>query len=517
MPRISVVIPLFNVSPEQVRECLENVTEVFDGDEIILSDNSVHHDAALVVEDFRRSHSRGSARIGYFHHAALVEVGRRSRALALNVAGRLATGKILLFLHSDVRVPPGARAGILDALADEAIVAGGFRKRYALSPSPPLLTLAEDLLNARARTRKHMVGTNGMFIRREVFLARPFEDSFLEDFEYSDWLRARFGPERIAFIDSIGVDVGAGRYQADGITTRLLINLVVMAAYRLRRLPTNQLWSLYNQAGKLPLAKLLRQSIALLLSSKVKSPTLGVEHPRAAAVVFVKSPEAGKVKTRLFRNADLSRAPQVTAEGACEIYRAFLDDLLDRLGCVPTQDVEFFVSPSFQEVEGFRNASHSLLPCYPKTLREDLGRSMGETIRHFLASGYPAAMILNSDAPHLELTLIERAARALRSADVVLGPDHRGGCYLIGMAHPDAAAILDGVQWSAGTDFGVLSERARCAGWRLETLPEQYDVDEPEDLQRLAADLHEGRIDRSILKRTAIVLRSIISGKAAAQ
>lgn len=517
MPRISIIIPLYNVSEKRLRLCLENVTGAFESDEIILSDNSDDYSAAEVVEEFRRTHRPSAAGVRYYHHAALIDEKHRSRAQALNFGARISSGDILLFLHSDVRVPPDARERIVESLGEKNVVAGGFLKRYNIEPMPPLLSLAEALLNARARILKLMVGTNAIFVWRKIFLSRPFEDTFLEDFEYADWLRGQFGSDRIAVVRSSAVRVSAERYEASGVMCRLLINTVVMAAYRLRRLPANQLESFYSQAGKLPLARLMTQSAALLLGPKAKRKIPTAVPRRSAAIVFVKSPEAGKVKTRFFRETSAAGAPRVTAEEACEIYQAFLDDLFARLETEQSASVEFFVSPSFQEAGAFRESLGAKLPCYPKTFREDLGTSMKETVCHFLACGYPAAMILNSDAPHMELGLIERAARTLKSADVVLGPDHRGGCYLIGFSHPRATEILNGVTWSAGEDFDILRERARVSGWRVGVLPVQYDIDEIEDLERLAADLSAGRIDRSILKRTAAVLDSIVLEKAATQ
>ncbi len=54
----------------------------------------------------------------------------RGRARQMNEGARVAGGGVLLFLHADTRLPPGAVAGIRAALGDRDVVGGNFALRF---------------------------------------------------------------------------------------------------------------------------------------------------------------------------------------------------------------------------------------------------------------------------------------------------------------------------------------------------------------------------------------------------
>ena len=73
--------------------------------------------------------------------------------------------------------------------------------------------------------------------------------------------------------------------------------------------------------------------------------------------------------------------------------------------------------------------------------------------------------------------------RALNQSRVVLGPDHRGGCYLIGL-HASDRTILDGIAWQQNTDFAELVRRAGAD--RALCLAVKFDLDCLADVLALA-------------------------------
>ena len=61
---------------------------------------------------------------------ATVLEAQRGRAAQQNAGARAATGDVLVFLHADSRLPPGADGALTQALADPRVVGGNFALRF---------------------------------------------------------------------------------------------------------------------------------------------------------------------------------------------------------------------------------------------------------------------------------------------------------------------------------------------------------------------------------------------------
>jgi glycosyltransferase A (GT-A) superfamily protein (DUF2064 family) len=95
------------------------------------------------------------------------------------------------------------------------------------------------------------------------------------------------------------------------------------------------------------------------------------------------------------------------------------------------------------------------------------------------------ALLIGSDCPALQPDDLRRAARLLRGGvDVVLAPAEDGGYALIG-ARRIAPGVFAGVRW--GSTEVLARTVANLARARLEfrLLRTVWDVDRPEDLERL--------------------------------
>jgi glycosyltransferase A (GT-A) superfamily protein (DUF2064 family) len=90
--------------------------------------------------------------------------------------------------------------------------------------------------------------------------------------------------------------------------------------------------------------------------------------------------------------------------------------------------------------------------------------------------------------------------------DVVIGPAEDGGYYLVGMRKLHGR-IFEDIPWGAGGVMGATMDRAREAELNLVLLPEWYDVDTPEDFERLKRELEENKgaakFTRRFLKESA--------------
>lgn len=99
------------------------------------------------------------------------------------------------------------------------------------------------------------------------------------------------------------------------------------------------------------------------------------------------------------------------------------------------------------------------------------------------ARGYAEIVVVGSDCPRLTSDDITSALRELAQRRLVLGPDHRGGCYLIALRASDRG-LLRGVHWNQDCDFAQL--RNRVAPEEVAALAVKQDVDNWADVRLLA-------------------------------
>ncbi|MEM6314700.1 MAG: DUF2064 domain-containing protein, partial [Planctomycetota bacterium] len=93
---------------------------------------------------------------------------------------------------------------------------------------------------------------------------------------------------------------------------------------------------------------------------------------------------------------------------------------------------------------------------------------------------YRRIVIVGRDCPGLGVDDVRAALKALRRDELVLGPDGRGGCWLIGL-QGERIDVLDGVRWCRGEDFAQLAGRSE----RVLVLGVKGDVDDAGDVARL--------------------------------
>jgi len=115
---------------------------------------------------------------------------------------------------------------------------------------------------------------------------------------------------------------------------------------------------------------------------------------------------------------------------------------------------------------------------------KDLGERMFNSFRKALRR-HRRVVLIGTDCPVLQPTDLRRAARLLCGAcDAVLAPAEDGGYALIALKKV-RGELFEGIEW--GTD-GVLREsltKIKSLGWRCRLLRTVWDLDRPEDLDRL--------------------------------
>jgi glycosyltransferase A (GT-A) superfamily protein (DUF2064 family) len=117
-----------------------------------------------------------------------------------------------------------------------------------------------------------------------------------------------------------------------------------------------------------------------------------------------------------------------------------------------------------------------------------LAAGLTSVFAHFAAGHQRRIIAFNSDSPHLPPSVLEDAFETLTAHDLVVGPTHDGGYYLVGAkaSHPTLFAN-DGMGTSSALER--LVSRARALELSVGFAASFYDIDVADDLARLAAEL----------------------------
>lgn len=198
-----------------------------------------------------------------------------------------------------------------------------------------------------------------------------------------------------------------------------------------------------------------------------------------AVVVVTKSPRSGHVKTRL--------CPPLAPADAASLHDAFLRDTVDRVRLLADVDVAVAYSPAKDRpLFEAMFAGTILLP----QRHGDLGMRLAAIFETLCAREFRGVIAIGADTPTLPLSFVRRAFVLLRrpDVDVILGPAHDGGYYLIGVKEAQPVLFRD-IPWSTDQVYTLTMARAADARLRTACLPSWHDVDTFADLERLAADL----------------------------
>lgn len=184
-------------------------------------------------------------------------------------------------------------------------------------------------------------------------------------------------------------------------------------------------------------------------------------------VIFAKAPVPGQVKTRLI--------PALGEEGAARLARKMLDRTVAE-GVASGLEVELCGDP---HAHGWG----SMLPSVPFAWQGEgeLGERLARAAARVLGRE-DNLLLIGSDCPALDRTLLRQAARALATHDAVLYPATDGGYVLLGLRRFDGS-IFEDIPWSSSTVAAETRARIAALGWSLHLGPTLADVDEPEDLR----------------------------------
>lgn len=200
---MSVVIPTLNEAAhlERLLPALLEVTPELD---IVVADGGSGDATVEVVRRFPR---------------VKLVTAPRGRARQMNEGARLASGDVLLFLHADTTLPPGAQHAVASALRRPDVGGGRFDVRFD-SPRPMFRVIA-TMMNWRSRASGIATGDQAIFVRRDVFdaLGGYPDIPIMEDVEFSRRLKRSGRVTRLA----LRVTTSARKWQREGVSRTILL------------------------------------------------------------------------------------------------------------------------------------------------------------------------------------------------------------------------------------------------------------------------------------------------------
>jgi hypothetical protein len=192
---------------------------------------------------------------------------------------------------------------------------------------------------------------------------------------------------------------------------------------------------------------------------------------RTTVAVLAKAPVAGEAKTRLI--------PALGADGAAALAAKLTERTVATAAKAALGPIAIWATPDVR---------HPLFAAlrgrFGATLAQQPDGDLGARMLAAIGAADGPALVIGADCPTLSADHLHLAAATLRNYDVVLIPSDDGGYVLIGMRQPEPS-LFEGIEWSTPTVMDETRQRlqAKPLAWR--ELPTLWDVDTPEDLERL--------------------------------
>ncbi|HEV7242516.1 MAG TPA: TIGR04282 family arsenosugar biosynthesis glycosyltransferase [Thermoanaerobaculia bacterium] len=205
-----------------------------------------------------------------------------------------------------------------------------------------------------------------------------------------------------------------------------------------------------------------------------------VPPPPQRLLVFARLPELGQVKTRL--------ATEIGPGRALAVYEAMLRDLIASIGpSTPETEIEFLWPPTpHADGAALRRAfaQHAVAMQTGANLGDRLSMAFSE---RFFFHRTEKIVAIGVDDPLLPRALIDHAFALLDSCEYVLGPAEDGGYYLLGCRAPSfEPSVFQDIAWGTSSVLTTTIDRIAATGRTMALLPERFDVDTAEDLERYA-------------------------------
>lgn len=206
--------------------------------------------------------------------------------------------------------------------------------------------------------------------------------------------------------------------------------------------------------------------------------TAHTSRPHRTLVIMAKAPKPGRVKTRLAGN--------LPSTAVLALYGCLLEDTVSLAKSLAGVEVAAMCPETDQEeLAGLLGYGVQVVG----QQGEGLAAGLTSVFRHFAAGGQHA-IAFNSDSPHLAPAVLQHAFEILTAQDVVVGPTHDGGYYLVG-AKASYPTLFESDGMGSESALDRLLSRTKELGLSTGFTKQFYDIDVANDLLLLARELRE--------------------------
>lgn len=227
----------------------------------------------------------------------------------------------------------------------------------------------------------------------------------------------------------------------------------------------------------------------------MNSPVPSRPLPQVGIQIIAKAPLAGLTKTRLI--------PALGADGAASLAKKMLTKILQDCASLlvdaPTEygfSVSLWMTPSPQSPAWQAvDIPDGIDLCAQRG--DDLGQRMGYAAAQGLAN-VDAVIIIGSDCPEINASVLRWAAAALQEHDACLAPCADGGYALIGMRRYEPC-LFTNIPWSTDKVAELTRQRLLDCGMSYTEFTPVHDIDDAADLQYLPPEWPESKSGQSLV------------------
>ena len=194
-------------------------------------------------------------------------------------------------------------------------------------------------------------------------------------------------------------------------------------------------------------------------------------------IAYAKKPLPGYAKTRLGDKIGFEESAGVYArflyQCLLELINLDRDEISVELSLASASDIPFFrlAFPEFQ---------------VSAQIEADFGQRLAQSLKAAFEDGAEAVVLIGTDIPDLDRSIIHSAFDALEENEVVIGPGTDGGYYLMGTRLRNASLFQD-IDWSSEFVLQQTEKLVRLQQLSTKFLPILPDIDTEADFQRWLA------------------------------
>jgi rSAM/selenodomain-associated transferase 1 len=193
---------------------------------------------------------------------------------------------------------------------------------------------------------------------------------------------------------------------------------------------------------------------------------------QTVAVVFVRHPVPGRVKTRLAR--------ALGDEAACELYRARVADCI---AAVRASGLPLFLFHDGLDAAALPPEWTGAADSVFSQEGDSLGERMSAAFQRSFAAGAEGVILTGSDIPGIDAELLQSALVAIEDHDAVFAPALDGGyCLVASRRGRFSSGIFADIPWSTPRVLDMTVAACAVHGVSYRLLEPRQDIDTVDDL-----------------------------------